>query len=108
MLVWVWALALAGILLKLVLPHSWDRLFVGVYLALGWLFLAALDEVLHTIPGPSLALLAAGGVAYTVGALIYAWDIGRWTDPVWHAFVLAGSVTHFGAILTIMVESPGI
>ncbi|MGO8914430.1 MAG: PAQR family membrane homeostasis protein TrhA [Stellaceae bacterium] len=99
LLAWVWALAAAGIVLKLVLPRAHDRAFVAVYLALGWIFLWAGDEVLRAIPALPLLLLAAGGLAYTVGAVIYARDIGRWTDPVWHCCVLAGIVAHFLAVV---------
>ena len=99
---WVWGLALAGMVLKLALPRTFDRVFIGAYLALGWLFVSALGEVMRTIPMVSLWLLAAGGIAYTVGALIFAKDIGRWTDPVWHACVLAGIVAHFLAVLAYL------
>lgn len=100
LLAWVWALACAGIALKLVLPRAHDRAFVAVYLALGWIVLWAGDELIHAIPALPLLLLAAGGLAYTVGAVIFARDIGRWTDPVWHSCVLAGIVAHFLAVVT--------
>jgi hemolysin III len=100
LLAWVWGLAAIGIGLKLVLPRAHDRAFVFVYLALGWIFLSAGAQVIREIPALPLLLLGAGGLAYTVGAIIYARDIGRWTDPVWHCCVLAGSVTHFLAVVT--------
>jgi hemolysin III len=102
LLVWVWTLALLGIALKFVLHEEYDRVFVLVYLAIGWVFVAALDEILRSMPAGAIALLAAGGIAYTVGALIYFRDIGRWTDPVWHAFVLVGTTTHFLAVLAVL------
>ena len=103
---WVWGLALLGILLKLALPATFDRVFVALYLALGWLGVSALDQVMQMLPAPSLDLLAAGGIAYTVGALIFARDIGHWTDPVWHGCVLAGIVAHFVAVLTFLAAMP--
>jgi hemolysin III len=103
---WVWGLALLGMLLKLALPAAFDRVFVALYLALGWLFLSALGEVVQMIPVPALGLLAAGGIAYTVGALIFARDIGHWTDPVWHGCVLAGIVAHFLAVLAFLAAAP--
>jgi hemolysin III len=105
LLAWVWGLALVGMALKLVLPKAHDRAFVGVYLAMGWLFVTAVDEVLRHVPPLSLGLLAVGGLAYTVGAIIYARDIGRWTDPVWHSFVLAGAVTHFLAVVALRLST---
>ena len=100
LLTWVWCLAVAGMALKLFLPRSLDRVFVGVYLALGWVFVTAADDALRSIPAAPLTLLGLGGLAYTVGACIFARDIGRWTDPVWHACVLAGIVMHFTAVIT--------
>lgn len=101
LLIWVWGLALAGIFLKLLLRGRHDRAFVVLYLALGWLFLTALDPFITINPLPSLIFLAVGGAAYSVGAIIYGRDIGNWTDPVWHACVLTGSGTHFVAVLLL-------
>jgi hemolysin III len=98
LLEWVWGLSLLGIALKLLLHGRYDQVFVGLYLAVGWLFVFAIDQILRVVAPSSLVFLALGGVAYTVGALIYARDIGRWTDPVWHACVLAGSFSHFIAV----------
>jgi hemolysin III len=100
---WVWGLASLGIALKLLLPPAYDRIFVIVYLAIGWLFVSALGDVVARVPSLSLAFLAAGGVAYSVGAVLYARDIGRWTDPVWHSCVLTGAVTHFVAVVAFIV-----
>ncbi len=105
---WVWALALAGMALKLVLPKTLDRACVGLYLAIGWLFVAAGDQALRSIPALPLLFLALGGVAFTGGAVIYARDIGRWTDPVWHSCVLAGSVAHFVAVVAFCISPAAI
>ena len=105
LLEWVWGLAIVGIVLKLLLFGSYDRLFVGIYLAIGWLFVSALNQFLATITPSSLVFLTIGGVAYTVGALIYARDIGRWTAAVWHGCVLTGSLTHFIAVVLLLTAS---
>ena len=101
LLVWVWALAALGIVLKVVLRGRHDRVFVALYLALGWLFLFAVGPFIALNPLASLVFLTIGGLAYTVGAVIYGRDIGNWTDPVWHACVLAGSGTHFVAVMLL-------
>jgi hemolysin III len=108
LLEWVWALALVGATLKLVLDASYDRFFVGLYLAIGWLFVSALDQLLVTITPLSLAFLIVGGAAYTLGALIYLRDIGHWTDPIWHCCVLTGSLTHFIAVLTLLLAAQSV
>src|SRR5437868_4396461 len=53
----------------------------------------------------SLFFLMIGGVAYTVGAIIYARDIGRWTAAIWHGCVLTGSLTHFIAVILLLTAS---
>ena len=105
LLEWVWGLAAVGIVLKLLLFGSYDRLFVGIYLAIGWLFVSALNQFLALITPSSLIFLTIGGVAYTVGALIYARDIGRWTAAIWHGCVLTGSLTHFIAVILLLTAS---
>ncbi len=103
LLTWVWGLAALGILLKLLLRGRHDRIFVALYLGLGWLFLSAVGQFIHLNPLPSLVLLGVGGLAYTVGAVIYGRDIGNWTDPVWHGCVLAGSTTHYAAVVLLLI-----
>ena len=103
-LVWIWGLALVGIALKLLLRGRHDRVFVALYLAMGWLFLSALDPFITLNPLSALVFLIIGGLAYTVGAVIYGRDIGNWTDPVWHGCVLTGSGTHFVAVVLLMVQ----
>jgi hemolysin III len=101
LLVCVWSLAALGVVLKLRLDRQWDRPFVWIYLALGWIFVVGFDELYLALDATALALLLGGGLAYTVGALIYHRDIGHWTDPLWHGFVLAGTAAHFFAVIEL-------
>ena len=103
LLQWVWALAALGIALKLCLPPAHDRVFVICYLAVGWLFVSSLGDIIARVPTIPLVLLAVGGSVYTVGAVLYARDIGRWTDPVWHGCVLTGTVTHYLAVIVFVL-----
>jgi hemolysin III len=103
---WVWALAGLGVALKLLLFGAYDRLFVAVYLAIGWFIVTAGREVLAAIAAPALLLLIIGGLAYTAGAIVFARDRGRWTAPVWHSCVLAGSLAHFLAVIALVLTTP--
>jgi hemolysin III len=103
LLAWVWTIAGIGIVLKLALRLAYERIFVALYLAMGWLVLSALDPFMHGLSPVVLALLALGGAAYTIGALIYARGIGGWTNAVWHGFVLAGITAHFGAVMGLLL-----
>jgi hemolysin III len=96
----IWALAALGIAAKVLnrLRHAlWST---GLYVAMGWLALVAIVPLVeHVAPG-GLALLLAGGVAYTVGAVFFLLDNRlRYAHFVWHLFVIAGSSCHFLAAL---------
>jgi len=98
LLVWVWALASLGIVLKLLLG-AYDHIFVGLYVGIGWFVVVALGRSITVIGPASLMLLIAGGIAYTAGAIVYARNTSRWTAPIWHSCVLGGCLTHFCAVL---------
>jgi len=96
----VWGLAVLGSLQELRPKDEARFLSVVIYLLMGWVALVALFPLLQAIGPVGFAWLAAGGLFYTVGIVFYALD-ARVTHAhgVWHLFVLAGSVTHYIAIL---------
>ncbi len=95
----VWAIALAGIVLKSVGGVRYPRLSTGLYLAMGWLVLIAARPLWVAMPAWGLFWLAAGGVAYTAGVWFYAASHrARYAHFVWHLFVLTGSACHFMAV----------
>jgi hemolysin III len=79
----VWLLTAAGIVLKARLSHMSRGLSTGLYLGLGWAVVLALPAFWTRLPLPASGLLAAGGVLYTAGALVYGW---RRPDPFPHVF----------------------
>jgi len=95
----IWALAITGVVLRLLIRQGYERLFVGLYVLIGWLFITAITDVVTILDRVPLILLGAGAAAYTIGAGLFARDIGKWTDPVWHAFVFVGAYFHFLAVL---------
>jgi hemolysin III len=96
----VWSIAMIGILLKAFdrLSHPW--LSTGLYLIMGWLVLIAAVPLVEHVATAGIALLVAGGVAYTLGVVFFMLD-SRWryAHAIWHAFVAAGSSFHFFAVL---------
>jgi hemolysin III len=99
----VWALAIAGIVFQALLVGRLRVLSVAFYVALGWLVLVAVMPLVRSVATGGLVLLAAGGVAYTAGVAFYAWTKLRYHHAIWHAFVLAGSILHFFAVLFYVV-----
>ncbi len=96
----VWGLAVLGIVLDS-LPTKGRRILpVVIYLLMGWLLVIALRPMSQTLPVSGFAWLLAGGLAYTFGVVFYALDSKvRHFHGVWHLFVLAGSASHFLAVL---------
>ena len=99
----IWGLALFGIVFH-ALPHRGRRVVsVILYLMMGWLCVFALKSVLAALPPEAFRWLLVGGVFYTSGILFYL--LGRWYPAchcVWHLFVLAGSMSHFGAVVLLL------
>ena len=67
----IWALAAAGIAMKLVFPRRFERLSLALYLGMGWAVLVMIGPLVERLPGLSLDLLLGGGVVYSAGAVIY-------------------------------------
>jgi hemolysin III len=105
----VWTLAALGILLEW-LPFRPPKGYVtAVYVTLGWVAVIGLPALWKGVGLAGVALLAAGGVLYTVGAFVHAF---RWPDPwprvfgfheIWHAFVLAAAAMHFACVALVVL-----
>ena len=100
----VWAGAVLGVMQSMLWVRAPRLLEVAIYVALGWAVLPVLPALRAVLGTPALALLAAGGAAYTVGAVVYA---SRRPDPfprvfgyheVFHALVVAAAACHFAVV----------
>ena len=98
----VWALAIVGILVRLFLPRLGEMASIVFYLALGWVVLIAIKPLIHDTPLPALILLAAGGIVYTVGAVLFMKPL-KFRRAIWHGHVLAGAASHYAAIMVGVV-----
>ncbi len=94
----MWALAAAGILLKLWHGHRYPRLSLAGYLLMGWLLVIVAPEMMDAIGASGMAWLVAGGLCYSVGAVFYAAKKMVIHHVIWHFFVLAGAACHFLAV----------
>ncbi len=95
----VWSMAIAGTALKLIGGIRYNTVSTVFYLAMGWLVLIAADTVWRLVPGWGIFWLAAGGIAYTAGAMFFLAERVRYFHFVWHLFVVAGTACHFVAVL---------
>ncbi|HEV8581424.1 MAG TPA: hemolysin III family protein [Thermoanaerobaculia bacterium] len=99
----VWGMAVLGIVLKVAAMGRFRWLSMVLYLGMGWLVLIALEPLVRAVSPDGVRLLFFGGLCYTFGTVFYGWRRLPYHHAVWHAFVLAGSVLHFFAILLYVV-----
>jgi hemolysin III len=95
----IWGLAIVGVVIRSIYLTRFKNLMVGVYLAMGWMFVMAIVPLIKILPGISIAFLFIGGGCYSLGVIFYAWRKLKYGHGIWHLFVLAGSIMHFFAVL---------
>ena len=92
----IWATAIVGIVLNAVSLKKFSKISVALYLIMGWMIVIADQPMVLAIPGGGVQLLVWGGVAYTVGAILYG--VGsrkKYFHSIFHFFCLIGTVLHF-------------
>jgi hemolysin III len=108
LLVLAWTGAAAGVVVTVLRLERWHALGFTMYLVLGWLAVVAAPQLVDTLSRAELALLVAGGVLYTIGAIVLA---RKRPDPnprifgyheVWHSFVVGASARHFTLVLLLV------
>ncbi len=102
----VWGMAVLGITLNAVNLKKFSKISVACYLVMGWAIIAAFQPLAEALAPQGVSLLIWGGIAYTVGAILYG--IGakvKYFHSVFHFFCLAGTVLHFFAIYLYVLLS---
>jgi hemolysin III len=95
----VWALALGGVLFKIIVGAvRYPRFSTGIYLAMGWVFIIVAVPLWQRLPQEGLLWLMLGGLAYTAGVGFFLANKIRYHHLIWHLFVLAGTACHFVAV----------
>jgi len=96
----IWALAAAGVAKDVFLHGRMRVISIVLYVLMGWLIVVAFGPLRAALPPPGIALLIAGGLAYTVGIGFFAMSKRvAHTHGVWHLCVIAGSICHYVAVL---------
>lgn len=99
----VWGIAALGIAGKLFLPGLSKKIWIVLYVALGWLVLAATGPLIENVPLAAIILLAIGGLLYTVGVPFYISERLPFRRAIWHSFVMVAAGAHYAAVLTGVV-----
>lgn len=95
----VWAMAVAGISMKTLWRGKKDHwLSTAFYLLMGWLIVLVIVPLWERLPAAGMGWLVAGGLAYTLGVIFFAWRRLPYNHAIWHLFVLAGSMCHVIAV----------
>lgn len=106
----VWAGALAGVALKMLWPTAPRWVGVPLYLVLGWAIVPVAGTLIHHVGWAPVLLLLAGGIAYSVGGILYA---ARWPDPwpevfghheFFHAATVVAALCHYVAIWLVLLS----
>lgn len=103
LLITVWMIALVGIAAKLLMRDRWPVVSVISYLVMGWLGVVAIQPLLAALGSTAVLLVVAGGVAYSLGVIFFAWNCIPHNHAIFHLFILAGSILHYIAVVIYVV-----
>jgi len=104
----VWLVALVGVAMNLLARWNAPRVYIAMYLTLGWAALSVMDQLIHNLSPLGLGLLAAGGVLYTVGVIFHLNKKLPFNSAIWHGFVIAAASCHFMAIYMDVAGAAGV
>jgi hemolysin III len=105
----IWSLAIIGIVVKIFYIKAPRWLNAGIYVIMGWISVSAAGEMLSSLPTWVFAWLLAGGIIYTLGAIVYSTKIFNFKPgvfgfhEVWHIFVLLAAAAHFVAVMGVAI-----
>ena len=102
----IWSMAATGIVLKLYFTGRYNLFSTLMYVFMGWLIVFFIKPLVASFPTAGLAWLLAGGIAYTLGAVLYSIPRVPLHHAVFHLFVVLGSTCHFIAIYRYVLPQP--
>lgn len=103
LLIGVWTLALLGTLYKIFFIGRFQNFSLFLYLAMGWLVIFDIQNIIAVFPKKAFVYLALGGFFYTVGTVFYRWERLYFHHVIWHVFVLGGAFSHFLMVYSLLI-----
>ena len=100
-----WGLALTGIILKLFFTGKYNLMSTIMYVLMGWIIVFAIKPLINNLPLEGFLWLFAGGISYTIGAIIYGIKKIKFNHAIFHMFVLMGSFCHFMSVFFYVLPS---
>ena len=93
-----WGLALTGIILKFFFTGKYNLISTIMYVLMGWVIVFAIKPLINNLPLEGLLWLLAGGIFYTIGAILYSIKKIKFNHAIFHIFVLSGSFCQFMSV----------
>ncbi len=102
-LIAIWSLAVGGILFKTLFINRFKVFSLVLYLAMGWLCVAVMKELIAGMSPLGFNLLITGGLFYSLGVIFYVAKRIPYNHAIWHLFVLGGAISHFLCIYLAVI-----
>ena len=96
-------IALIGTMFKVFFTGKFDKLFLVLYLAMGWLIVLDFNGILNALDFNGIVLLVISGLFYSFGTLFYSLQKMKYSHAIWHLFVLGGSASHYFLVLFYII-----
>ena len=96
-------IALIGTIFKVFFTGKFDKLFLILYLAMGWLIVLDFNGILNALDYNGIVLLVTSGLFYSLGTLFYSLQKMKYSHAIWHLFVLGGSASHYFLVLFYII-----
>ena len=93
-----WSMAIGGIVLKIFYTGRYNMLSTIMYVVMGWSIVFAAFPLVESLGMNGFLWLLAGGIIYSLGAVLYMFDTVKYTHAIFHLFVLMGTACHFISI----------
>lgn len=103
LLLLIWTFAVAGILMTVLFHDRFPVASVISYVVMGWLGIFAVQPLFQALGIMPVVLAVAGGIAYSLGVIFFAWHKFPHHHAIFHVFVLAGSIIHYLAVVIYVV-----
>jgi len=100
-----WGLAVTGIILKLFFTGKYGLISTLMYILMGWVIVFAIKPLIQNLPLKGLLWLFAGGISYTIGAILYSISRIKFNHAIFHLLVIIGSFCHFMSIFFYVLPS---
>ena len=101
MFLFVWLFASIGVILKLFFTGKFEKISTAMYLLMGWQVMFFIRPLMNSLSEEGFQMLVAGGVFYSVGAILYSIQKIPFNHAIFHVFVLLGSFCHFVSIYNL-------